>query len=230
MAAAPDTDWLARRRRLESLLRLQAAVMSGDPAHHEAIRMLADALADPEEEIRQLSASALTEFGAEAQIALPELIQATSDESVTVRRRAIRAIGYIGPVAADDAMPAVIAATEDPDQSVALQAVATMGEFGPLAADGVPAMLAALWTGDVRQRAVAGVSLQRVGAAAIPALVQTLVHPSADVRAKVANVLGKMGPSAAEARTAVESLLSDPDESVRSAASEALAQIGNGSS
>jgi HEAT repeat protein len=228
MAAAPDADWLARRRRLESLLRLQAAVISGDSAQHEAVRMLADSLADPEAEIRELAAAALSEFGAEAQIALPELIQATTDESPIVRRRAIRAIGFIGPIAADDALPAVIAASEDPDEGVTLQAVATMGEFGPLAITGVPAMLAAMWTGDGRKRAIAGVSLHRVGAAAIPSLMQTLTHPSAGVRIKVANVLGKMGPSAAEARPSLEPLLNDPDQSVREAATEALKQIGTG--
>jgi HEAT repeat protein len=225
MAPIPDADWLARRRRLESLLRLQAAVISGDSAQHEAVRMLADALADPEAEIRELAAAALSEFGPDSQIALPELIKAITDESPIVRRRAIRAIGLIGPIAADDALPPVIAATEDEDEGVTLQAVATLGEFGPLAVGGVPAMLAALWTGDGRKRAVAGVSLQRVGAAAVPSLIQTLTHPSADVRVKVANVLGKMGNNAAEARPSLEPLVNDSDQSVREAAAEALKQI-----
>jgi HEAT repeat protein len=227
MPPAPDSssDWLTRRRRLDSLLRLQAAVMAGDPALHEAVRLLADALSDPEDEVREMAAAALAEFGAEAQIALPELIQATTDSSAIVRRRAIRAIGIVGPIAADDALPILIAASEDHDDGVALQAVATIGEFGPLAVTAVPTILSALWTGDVRRRAVAGVALQRVGESAIPSLVQTLVHPSPDVRAKVAHVLGKFGPAAAEAKPHLEPLLHDADDSVRAAATEALQAI-----
>ncbi len=229
MAPVPNSnsDWLEKRRRLDSLLRLQAAVMSGDPAHHEAIRALAEALTDADDEIRELAAGALAEFGPDAQIALPELIQASTDANPTVRRRAIRTIGFIGPVAADDAMAAVEAASEDENESVALQAVATLGEFGPLAASAIPVMLAAIWTGDSRKRAIAGAALQRVGEAAIPSLIQTLVHPSAEVRAKVVHVLARMGPGATEAKFALESLLHDSDEVVRSAAHEALNAISS---
>jgi HEAT repeat protein len=224
-ASEPNADWLEKRRRLDALLRLQAAVMSGDPAHHEAVRLLADSLGDVDDEIRELAATALAEFGPDAQIALPELIQATTDENATVRRRAIRTIGFIGPIAAEDAIPAVEAASEDADDSVALQAIATLGEFGPMSAPAIPVMLAAIWTGDARKRAVAGAALQRVGEAAIPSLIQTLVHPSAEVRAKVAHILGKIGPGAAEARYALESLLHDQDEGARQAAQEALDAI-----
>jgi HEAT repeat protein len=86
-------------------------------------------------------------------------------------------------------------------------------------------MLAAIWTGDSRKRAVAGAALQRVGEAAVPSLIQTLVHPSGEVRAKVAHVLGKMGAS--EAVCALESLLHDQDELVRLAAEEALDAISS---
>src|ERR1044071_7790467 len=107
------TDWLARRRRLDRLLRLQAALMIGDPGQAEALRMLAEALSDPDVEIRELAAQALAEFGADAQQALPELINAVQDESALVRRRALRAIGMIGVEAAELSLPCLIAATED---------------------------------------------------------------------------------------------------------------------
>src|SRR5262249_12419211 len=157
--------------RLDSLLRLQAAVIAGDMAQHETVRLLAESLGDPDPEIRELAAAALAEFGADAQIALPEVVQAVGGESVTGRRRGIRAIASLGATAADDALPALIAATEDADESVALQAVATIGEFGPLAVTAVPVILALIWTGNSRQRAVAGAVLERVGEAAIPSLI-----------------------------------------------------------
>lgn len=220
------TDWIARRRRLDSMLRLQAAVMVGDPGQIETVRLLADALDDPEVEIREIAAAALSEFGPEARVALPELIRAVQDESPIVRRRALRAIALIGPAAAEDSLSNLIAATEDVDESVALQAVATLGEFGPPAAPAVPALVAVVWTGDVRRRAVAGVALTRVGEAAVPSLIQSLTHPAAEVRGKVAHLLGKIGPAAAEARPALQALESDRDPAVRAQAAAALEAIG----
>jgi HEAT repeat protein len=219
-------DWLARRRRLDSLLRLHAAVIGGDAEHAEAIRTLAEALADPEAEVRELASAALSDFGPDAKLALPELIQAVQDENAVVRRRALRAIAFIGPAAADDALACLIAATEDVDDSVGLQAVATIGELGPGAAPAVPALMSAVWTGDVRRRAVAGVALTHVGAAAVPSLMQSLSHPAAEVRVKVIHLLGQIGPNAAEARGALRSLLDDADPAVRVEAASALSAIG----
>lgn len=215
-------DWLARRRRIDSLLRLQAGAFAGDGNHHESVRMLAEALSDPEPEVRELAAAGLSEFGPDAQIALPELIAAIQDESHIVRRRAIRAIGEIGPIAADDAVTTLIAATEDIDESVTMQAAASLGEFGPAAASAIPALMAGIWSGDVRRRAVAGVALTRIGEAAVPALIQSLTHPAREVRAKCAHLLGQIGPLAAEARDSLESLRNDPDEEVRLEAEQAI--------
>lgn len=232
MSSTPDPssrapDWLLRRRRLDSILRLQAAVLAGDPAQREAVQLLAEALGDPEVEVREVAAGAIADFGHEARRAMPELIRATQDESPIVRRRAIRAVGIIADPeeAVDGALPAVIAATEDEDQGVALEALATLGTFGPLAETALPALLAALWTGDARRRALAGVSLVRLGAAAVPALIQALAHPAPEVRAKAATVLGKLGPPAADAKFNLEQLLTDRDESTRAAAAEALKLI-----
>ena len=219
-------DWLARRRRLDSLLRLQAAVMGGDPALPEAVRLLADSLGDPDDDIRELAAAALSEFGPDAQIALPELINATTDASPIVRRRAIRAIGYIGPIAADDSLHALISATEDSDDGVALQALATLGEFGPLAVPALPALMSAIWAGDVRRRALAGAAVLRLGDAAVPYLIPSLAHPSADVRAKAAQILGRLGSAAAPAVPHLKTLDHDADEAVRTAAAAAITTIG----
>src|SRR5438876_215514 len=117
MSSANDptaTDWLARRRRLDALLRLQAAVMVGDPGHVEAVNLLAEALGDREADVRELAA---------------------------------------------------------------------------------------------------------------PALIQSLSHPAPEVRAKTAHLLGTIGSPAAEAQSALQALLTDPDESIRTEAAEALRQI-----
>src|SRR5579871_4210042 len=213
MASGQDpssaADWLVRRRRLDSLLRLQAAVMVGDPGEPEAIRILAEALSDAEPEVRELASAALAEFGADAAVALPELIRAVADENPVVRRRSIRAIGVIGPKAGEEALSIVTAATDELDDSVALQAIATLAEFGPLAAPAIPALMSAIWTGDVRRRAIAGASLMRMGEAAVPFLIQSLSHPAPEVRSKCAHLLGSLGPVAREAQSALQLILND---------------------
>lgn len=228
---AQPADWLLRRRRLDTVLRLQAAVMLGDPAHSEAIRVLSDALGDSDMNVRETAAAALSEFGPEARSAIPNLIRATQDEDEVVRRRAIRAIGFIvDPVEAPDTVvPVLIAATEDADPGVSLQAVATLSEFGVGAASALPAFLAALWTGGVRMRALAGNALIKLGEIAVPSLIESLSHPAAEVRTKAAYILGRIGPAASAAIPALQLLRTDPDEFARTEAGEALARIGTGS-
>ncbi|MFL5338938.1 MAG: HEAT repeat domain-containing protein [Gemmataceae bacterium] len=226
--SADQADWLTRRRRLDSILRLQAAVMVGDPAQFEAVRLLKESLSDPDVGVREAAAAALCEFGGDGRAALPELIRATQDENEVVRRRSVRALGFIAdPVeSADAVVPALVAATEDSDPGVSLQAMATLSEFGALAAPALPALMSAVWTGDVRRRALAGVALARLGELAVPSLAQSLEHPAAEVRAKAAHVLGKIGPAAAEAKPGLEKLLSDTDPTVHEEAAEALRLIG----
>ncbi len=156
---------------------------------------------------------------------MPQLIRAVQDENPVVRRRSVRAIGTIGSNAGEEALAAVIAATDDLDDGVAVQAIATLGEFGSLAAPAIPALMSAVWTGDVRRRAVAGAALTRMGEAAVPFLIQSLSHPAPEVRSKCAHLLGTLGPIAREAQSALQQLLNDRDEGSRIAARESLSRI-----
>jgi hypothetical protein len=72
----------------------------------------------------------------------------------------------------------------------------------------------------------AAVALGRIGAAAVPDLVQALQNPDADVRLKAVAVLGRMGSDAAAAVPQLIPLLNDPDVDVRKAAARTLGQIG----
>ena len=218
-------DWLARRRRLDAVIRLQTAALLGDAAREEALRLLTEALSDSDHEVREQAAAALSEFGSEGGAAVPALMQAVNDDNVVVRRRVIRALGGMGE-AAEDAIPALVAATEDSEPSVALQALASLADLTPMTVAALPAFLSALWTGDVRSRAVATVALVRLGPAAVPSLLSTLAHPAPDVRAKAAHILGKIGPPAAEAKPLLEKMLSEKDETLRLAAKDALQMIG----
>jgi HEAT repeat protein len=69
-------------------------------------------------------------------------------------------------------------------------------------------------------------ALGRIGPAAVPALLQTLRDPSADVRRKGVEVLGRMGDGATAAVPELVRLLDDPDPEVRKSAARTLGRIG----
>lgn len=69
-------------------------------------------------------------------------------------------------------------------------------------------------------------ALGRIGAPAIPALVQTLQNADPEVRLKATAVLGRIGPEAKDAVQDLIRLLDDPDERVRKAAARTLGRIG----
>jgi HEAT repeat protein len=78
------------------------------------------------------------------------------------------------------------------------------------------------WT----EQEVAADALGRIGAAAVPALVQALQSPDANVRLKAVEVLGRMGAEATDAVPQLIKLLDDPDPAVRKAAARTLGLVG----
>jgi hypothetical protein len=69
-------------------------------------------------------------------------------------------------------------------------------------------------------------SLGRIGAPAVPGLIQALEHPNRDQRLRAAKVLARIGPDAAQAVPILVELLNDQDEEIRKASARALGQIG----
>jgi hypothetical protein len=80
----------------------------------------------------------------------------------------------------------------------------------------------AVWT----EQEAAADALGRIGAPAVPALIDTLQSPVGSVRLKAVEVLARMGPEALAAVPRLIELLDDPDPTVRKAAARALGQIG----
>jgi len=79
-----------------------------------------------------------------------------------------------------------------------------------------------LWT----EQEVAADALGRIGAPAVPALIEALKNADPAVRLEVVEVLGRMGDEAADAVPSLLKLLDDPDPGVRKAAARTLGQIG----
>lgn len=71
-------------------------------------------------------------------------------------------------------------------------------------------------------------SLGRIGAPAVPALIDALDHNDSIRRAQAAKVLARIGPEAKPSVPALVRALEDNDERVRKAAARALGQIGPG--
>jgi hypothetical protein len=69
-------------------------------------------------------------------------------------------------------------------------------------------------------------ALGRIGAAAVPALIDALHGSDPAVRIKATEVLGRMGADARDAVPHLVKLLDDPDEAVRKAATRTLGRIG----
>jgi hypothetical protein len=78
------------------------------------------------------------------------------------------------------------------------------------------------WT----EQETAADALGRIGPPAVPALVEALKSPEAEVRLKAIEVLARMGNDAKDATPDLIRLLDDPDERIRKAATRALGIIG----
>jgi HEAT repeats len=91
-----------------------------------------------------------------------------------------------------------------------------------LPARSAPLKPADQWT----EQETAADALGRIGAPAVPALMQALQSSDSDVRARAADVLGRMGSDARDAVPELIRLLDDPDERIRRIAARALGRIG----
>jgi HEAT repeat protein len=150
-----------------------------------------------------------------------------------VRARAVRALGNIGPTAlsaAPDLMEAVFAFEDTPSASVAEDAIEALPKLGPGV---IPYMLP--WLEIVPDDdgedtkgtwGVAAVVLGKVGAPAVPALIEAMRVPSR--RKGAADALGRVGPAAAMAvATLTRVYKQDDDPYLRFSIVEALGSIGS---
>jgi HEAT repeat protein len=161
-------------------------------------------------------------FGAAGAPAVPALIQALGDSGWNVRRAAAEALGKLGD---PQAVPALIQALGDSDSAVRAVSAEALGAIGDPQA--VPALIVALgdwgdwWSENVRRAAAE--ALVRIGAPAVPALIQALGDRSENVRRAAAEALVRIG---APAVPALIQALGDDEFRVRRAAAEALVRIG----
>lgn len=215
------------------------AVVQLKPDPAATIPLLVALFTDVDIDVREAAADATATFG---KAAVPQLLVAVQAPGPEVRRIAIRAIGAIGPDAAD-AIPMLRALLLDPDSGLQEESAAALAQMGKPAipvlaaalktddrpmllqvASGVgnPWAMAAGWRDPGVQRRQAIAALGKIGPDAIDVLLVALEDRYADVREQAASVLGSLGFRDRRIVQPLADRLADPDDSVRAQASWAL--------
>jgi HEAT repeat protein len=208
-----------------------ARVWSTQAAPHEALPLLAAALADRDAGLRQAAAVALGKFGPDGKsVALAPLIAALGDADDAVSRAAREALAMLGPCTRADLntlRAALRAGSAAASRLFAAEALAGL-RLSP--AEAVP-----LWRSllsdegeDVCARAADELAaLGRSAAPARSALSDRLTHPSPRVRRAAVRALAASGPDPS-ALTALAERLGDDDPAVRNEAVEAVTALKPG--
>src|SRR5262249_45722363 len=122
-------------------------------------------LKDEEPEVVDLAFRVLAQYGSEAHVALPQLIQMLGEPKR--RSRVLDYLRFLGPLP-KDAVPLLVKFLKDKDLNVSSKAVHLLEAMGPAAAAAVPELTKALHNSELQRDALR--ALGAVGAAAKPAV------------------------------------------------------------
>ena len=138
------------------------------------------------------------------------------------RRDAARELAY-GKADPRPALPALIQALQDRDPQVSANAMRAIARIGPDAKEAVPGLAKHLHAWPPREHYLAALALASIGKEALPVIKKAFKAGFFKTRAAAAFALENMAPGGAELLEPLADLLGDQDESVRRAASRALA-------
>jgi hypothetical protein len=146
----------------------------------------------------------------------------------SVRRRAVEALGNLGPEVAPEAIQPLLLAMKDPRDAVREQAVLAVGKYGEAGKAALPALREAAMSDASSVRPEAALSIWRLTkeANSVLPLLRKLLKDG-DLPWEAAEVLAEMGP-AAEPAVPDLILALDEDETMQIYAAEALGKIGPG--
>ena len=213
-----------------------AALMLLDPTNETYVRLavprLTDALSDKSPLVRREVAATLGMIGPRAESAVPKLADALSDPDPAIRSDVLSALAAIGPASAK-AVPAILPQLAAMEVPVRCSASFAVGSIGPTAKAAIPLVEKNLQERDdflqmASAWALVRIDPKREGLApqCLGPLTRALKMPDPRARNEAVLSLGLMGPSAQPAKSALQELARDPDETVRKSASEALKAIG----
>jgi HEAT repeat protein len=234
----PLSEWIAQADHYVPELRREAikAIASLGPAGQEALPVLIRATRDENEEVRYWAVDGLRRLGPAAREAAPSLLVVLSDDTRGVQLAARGAMEAIGPAAAAVLAPAL----RSPDPWLRANAAEALGVIGEAKGPAVADLMRLLADDSLWVRASAAWALGHLGKQARPAARPLatalqeelrrdpeLREPSQQVRVvNLVYALGRLGKDAGKAVPLIVSVLHDGNDSLRSAAAEALAGIG----
>lgn len=186
--------------------------------YSEEIKGLISQLGDEDEDVATKAEERLIEIGLPA---VDSLIEATENTDPQVRFRAVWALGKIRD---PRAYSIILKLTEDPDEAVSYDAVMSLGELGDARAIELLIGLVKRASEDDVLSGAAGSSLSKLGKLAVSPLVDILHTGSKDARSIAAYSLWSIDDESIIDHLA--KLLDDPEDDLRIAGIESLAQMG----
>src|SRR5260221_7785157 len=163
-----------------------------------AVKAVAEALTDPDPDVRSAAAWALSQMGTTGSPAIPALENALGDTNPRVRCLSALALHSMGPKAAD-AVPALVQALSDPAAYVRAPAADAIGSIEPAAKAGVQSLIERLLTAGEQVYVLRSVAsaLGNIGpgaAGALPAPQQAVKMPRVTYTAQEAILKIKKEP------------------------------------
>ena len=212
-----------RDTRAKAVMQLGLIGSPGDGASAGLLLLLRD----KDVEVRMAALVALEQIGLEGQ-AVPALTEALKDQDPLIRRIAVRELGNLGPQARP-ALPdlaAMLSRVEAAERMGVAQALVRIDPENKPAGSFLGALLEDPKTAkETRFRAAEIIA--SCGAPAVPALTRALKDPEKEVRAKIVELLGAMGPAAKAAVPALaQTVADDASGTVRLRAAYTLPKLG----
>ena len=184
------------------------------------MKALVEALTSGDDERAEAAALALGQFG---DAALPVLRELLSTPEVDSRWWVTRALGEIDSPAA---RALLIECCRDPDRDVRACAIYALGAFGQKSVKAAPLLLECLADPSVYIAGLAADALARIGAAAVPGLIERLKTGAPAVRGRAARALAQLAAPASV--PALIAALDDENPIVEFYADLALQKLGVG--
>jgi HEAT repeat protein len=194
------------------------------PAASPLAKEVVAILAQPNWDAQWAAADALGEIASPESTCISALIEALQHPSGVVRGAAVRALSKIGKAT----VPLLIQTLRGGDDELKEMAADALGVIGEDAREAVDDLKRLLNSAEEGVRDWAAIALGKIARSqeALPGLMTILrLREGASVRARAMESLGNIGPAARAALPLIEAALRDSDETVRSAAQDAISRL-----
>jgi HEAT repeat protein len=203
-----------------------------DPRIQGTVQAMIDNLKHADYRVRLAAVDTLETFGAQAEAAIPALVEALRDYNKFVRWGSARTLGRLHPRQADLVVPGLMRMLDDrEDPSVRIAAASALELYGEHARKAVPTLARVINRGDKEYIIAILHTIQGIGTDAAPTL-PNVAWVLADhtqppsVRIEAAQTLGRFGALAKDQLPVLRDVMdNEPDEEIRNAASIAVLAV-----